>query len=210
MEVENYIRSVATNLGIDPSVAVAVANTEGGARDYMRIGDFRGPPWYSGVSYWPFQLHYGGAGTPWAAWGKTAGQGNDFTNTKHIQPGDWTGWQQSVMWALGIAKQDGWRQWYGAADHGIGRWDGIPGHAAGGWAGLHGPELAWLGERGPEYVVPNSALRGGGSAGAMQSVSMPIVIGDRVIEELWITGRDLAIRRGRVPGAGAASMGSLS
>jgi hypothetical protein len=26
------------------------------------------------------------------------------------------------------------------------------GHAAGGWAGLHGPELSWLGEKGPEYV----------------------------------------------------------
>jgi hypothetical protein len=38
---------------------------------------------------------------------------------------------------------------------------------------------------------------------------MPIVIGGRVIEELWITGRDLAIRRGRVPGAGAASMTSV-
>jgi SLT domain-containing protein len=93
----------------------------------------------------------------------------------------------------------------------IEHWAERGGYASGGWAGLHGPELAWLGERGPEYVVPNSALRaGGGSAGAMQSVSMPIVIGDRVIEELWITGRDLAIRRGRVPGAGAASMGSLS
>jgi TP901 family phage tail tape measure protein len=92
----------------------------------------------------------------------------------------------------------------------IEHWAERGGYASGGWAGLHGPELAWLGEKGPEYVVPNSALRGGGSASPLQSVSMPIVIGDRVIEELWITGRDLAIRRGRVPGAGAASMGSLS
>ena len=92
----------------------------------------------------------------------------------------------------------------------IEHWAQRGGYASGGWAGLHGPELAWLGERGPEYIVPNSALRGGGSAGAMQSVSMPIVIGGRTIEEIWIEGRDLAIRRGRVPGAGAASMGSLS
>lgn len=92
----------------------------------------------------------------------------------------------------------------------IEHWAERGGYASGGWAGLHGPELAWLGERGPEYVVPNHALRGGGSVGAMQSVSMPIVIGNRVIEELWITGRDLAIRRGRVPAAGASSMGSLS
>lgn len=32
-------------------------------------------------------------------------------------------------------------------------------HAEGGWVGLHGPELSWLGERGPEYVVPNHQLR---------------------------------------------------
>jgi hypothetical protein len=35
-------------------------------------------------------------------------------------------------------------------------------HAGGGWAGLHGPELSWLGEKGPEYVISNDALRGGG------------------------------------------------
>lgn len=100
---------------------------------------------------------------------------------------------------------------YGDPFEAVDFWKANQHYAAGGWAGLHGPELAWLGERGPEYVVPNSALRGGGGSDAgMQSVSMPIVIGDRVIEELWITGRDLAIRRGRVPGAGAASMGSLA
>lgn len=44
---------------------------------------------------------------------------------------------------------------------------GLPasGHAAGGWVGLRGPELAVLGEKGPEFVVPNHELRrpsGGG------------------------------------------------
>jgi hypothetical protein len=34
----------------------------------------------------------------------------------------------------------------------------VPGHAAGGWVGLHGPEMAIVGERGPEYIVPNNAL----------------------------------------------------
>jgi tape measure domain-containing protein len=70
------------------------------------------------------------------------------------------------------------------------------GYASGGWAGLHGPELAWLGERGPEYVVPNAALRGGG--GAMQTVRVEVAIGGRLAEEIYVTGRDLAIRRGRV------------
>jgi TP901 family phage tail tape measure protein len=40
----------------------------------------------------------------------------------------------------------------------------IGGHASGGWVGLNGPELSWLGERGPEYVIPNNALRGGGGS----------------------------------------------
>jgi hypothetical protein len=34
-----------------------------------------------------------------------------------------------------------------------------PAYAAGGIAGLNGPELALVGERGPELVVPNSILR---------------------------------------------------
>ena len=36
--------------------------------------------------------------------------------------------------------------------------------AAGGWVGLHGPEVALVGEKGPEYVVPNHQLRGGGGS----------------------------------------------
>lgn len=34
-------------------------------------------------------------------------------------------------------------------------------HASGGWVGLHGPELGLLGEKGPEYVIPNDQLRRG-------------------------------------------------
>lgn len=72
----------------------------------------------------------------------------------------------------------------------------FPGYAAGGWAGLHGPELAWLGERGPEYVVPHSELSGGGR---MDSLEIVVKISDREAERIHITGRQLAIRRGRVP-----------
>jgi tape measure domain-containing protein len=72
------------------------------------------------------------------------------------------------------------------------------------------PQLAMVGEREPEAIIPRSWFGTGASSGALQSVSMPIVLGTRVVEEIWIEGRDLAIRRGRVPGAGAASMGSLS
>lgn len=76
----------------------------------------------------------------------------------------------------------------------------LPRLASGGWAGLHGPELAWLGERGPEYVIPNAALsNSGGAAGPTQTVHVEIAVGGRVAEEIYVTGRDLAIRRGRVP-----------
>jgi hypothetical protein len=50
----------------------------------------------------------------------------------------------------------------GGAGSGIG--ESIGKHAGGGWAGLHGPELSWLGEKGPEYVVSNDELRAGGSS----------------------------------------------
>jgi len=40
------------------------------------------------------------------------------------------------------------------------------GHAEGGWVGLHGPEMAVVGEKGPEYIVPNHALGRGGGMGS--------------------------------------------
>jgi hypothetical protein len=41
------------------------------------------------------------------------------------------------------------------------------GFAAGGWVGLHGPERVLVGERGPEYVVPNHRLGTTTSGGGM-------------------------------------------
>src|SRR6185436_3831865 len=41
----------------------------------------------------------------------------------------------------------------------------MPGHASGGWVGLHGPELGLLGEKGPEYIVPNHQLGKTGTTG---------------------------------------------
>jgi hypothetical protein len=38
-------------------------------------------------------------------------------------------------------------------------------HAGGGWVGLNGPELSWLGESGPEYVVPHHKLGSTGGHG---------------------------------------------
>jgi TP901 family phage tail tape measure protein len=74
----------------------------------------------------------------------------------------------------------------------------ILGLAGGGWAGLNGPELAVLGERGPEYVIPNSGLRGGGGHSSM---TLNVAIGGRVAEQIVVEGYELAIRRGRLLGA---------
>jgi SLT domain-containing protein len=46
------------------------------------------------------------------------------------------------------------------------------GYAEGGWVGLHGPELAMVGERGPEYVVPNHRLNGKGSGDSVTLVGV--------------------------------------
>jgi hypothetical protein len=51
------------------------------------------------------------------------------------------------------------------------------GHAEGGWVGLHGPELAMVGEKGPEYIIPNHKLPsggGGGTGGGGTFVAVPL------------------------------------
>lgn len=199
-EIADYIVEAAKAHGIDPSVAVRVAQTEGGVEEYNKLGDFSGPPWYSGKSWWPFQLHYGGKG--YEQWGHTAGMGNDFTRKTGWAPGDPDAWKASIDYALDIAKRHGWSQWYGASKHGIGDWEGIPGHAAGGWAGLNGPELAWLGERGPEYVIPNAALASMSAAPAgdtyiIDARGAQVYDGSR-FEDLLVGALERAGRRGRI------------
>jgi hypothetical protein len=58
---------------------------------------------------------------------------------------------------------------------------GIGGHAEGGWVGLHGPELAVVGEKGPEYVIPNHQLGATGGGGGGQPVVIPIIIDGREV-----------------------------
>lgn len=70
-------------------------------------------------------------------------------------------------------------------------------YAAGGWAGLNGPEWALLGEKGPEYVVPNHALRSTGGSGSLQTIRVDLAIGGKVAANIYVEGRDVAIRQGR-------------
>lgn len=121
--VADYIRQAAISRGIDPNVALAIAQNEGGLddNDVAREGKFP-----TGKSYWAYQLHYGGAGTPYASYGTTAGMGNDFTERTGYQPGDPNAWRAAVDFALDHARKKGWSAWYGRGPAGIGEWDGIP------------------------------------------------------------------------------------
>jgi TP901 family phage tail tape measure protein len=89
---------------------------------------------------------------------------------------------------------------YGNANNAVDFWQAHGHYAQGGWAGLHGPELAWLGEKGPEYVVPNAALPGGGGRGQMQRLQIDVTADGRTKERLWIEGYQLLARRGGLPG----------
>jgi hypothetical protein len=120
--IESYIRAAASKRGIDPDVAVRIAQHEGGTDERAKQGTFS-----TGKSWWPFQLHYGGAGTPYASYGNTAGMGNDFTERTGYQPGDPNAMEASVDYALDHAARYGWGAWYGRGPAGVGEWDGIPG-----------------------------------------------------------------------------------
>lgn len=131
-EVEAFIRSEAERRGINGDAAVAVANSEGSASDYARRGTFP-----TGSSWWPFQLHYGGAGYEYL--GTAAGMGNTFTAKTGWQPGEVAAWRDSIRYALDHARLYGWGAWYGAAAIGIVGYHGIdlavpwPGTPAGEW-----------------------------------------------------------------------------
>jgi hypothetical protein len=116
-----YITQAARARGIDPAVALRIAQHEGGLDKYEgNMGQFP-----TGRSHWAFQLHYGGAGTPYAQWGDTAGMGNDFTAATGFAPGDPNAWQAAIDFALDHAAKNGWGAWYGRGPAGVGIWDGI-------------------------------------------------------------------------------------
>lgn len=124
-DYRGFLYREAPRRGIDPGVAERVVNHEGSLTEPARMGDFSGPPWYSGKSWWAFQLHYGGAGTPYAAWGGSAGMGNSFTELTGWAPGDPRAWRDAMRYALDAARAGGWGPWYGAAAEGITGFDGI-------------------------------------------------------------------------------------
>lgn len=111
IDIEGYIRRSAAARGIDPDIAIRVANSEGGLRDPFRQSDFV----KNGVrerSYGPFQLYMDG------------GLGNEAMKAGIDPRKDW---QAGVDFALDNAAKGGWSPWYGAAKAGIGDFDGLRG-----------------------------------------------------------------------------------
>lgn len=118
------IRASALRYGIDPNVALRVAQSEGGTTGWVQsnvvTNGAREP------SYGPFQALVGGPGT-----GFPAGMGNDMLRAG-IDPRVPS--QAYFDFAMQRAAQGGWTPWYGAANAGISRWQGIGGAAAPGGA----------------------------------------------------------------------------
>jgi hypothetical protein len=105
--VTSYIQQAAIARGIDPNVAVAVANSEG-LNTY--VGD-------QGSSFGPYQLHYGG------------GLGDSFTKSTGLDARDQSTVRQQIDYALDNAATSGWGAYHGAARMGIGNFTGIGANA---------------------------------------------------------------------------------
>jgi hypothetical protein len=122
-EIETFTREAARVRGIDPDIVVRAFQTEGGVSEPARLGDFSGPPWFSGKSWYPPQLHWGGRGPlswqDYTHFGHTAGMGNGFTALTGWEPGDPRAWRDAIRYALNRVKTGGWGPWYGPAAIGI-------------------------------------------------------------------------------------------
>ncbi len=110
--IEAYIRQAALQRGIDPNVAVKVAQSEGGLKSWNLQSQYV----KNGVqeqSYGPFQLYKGG------------GLGNDFMNKTGLDPALAANGPAGVDFALDHASKNGWGAWYGAKRVGVSNWEGI-------------------------------------------------------------------------------------
>jgi hypothetical protein len=130
--VTNYIRQAAVARGIDPDIAVRVAESEGLS---TYVGD-------SNSSFGPFQLHYGGIASGGNA---VAGMGDAFTKATGLDARDPSTIKAQIDFSLDQAAQYGWGQWHGAARIGLKPFDGI------------GANAKAIGSTGSASANPNSA-----------------------------------------------------
>lgn len=152
-QLEEYIRQRALRIGIDPSIALRVAKSEGLNANPAEAwrSTYRNKAGIREPSYTPYQLLVGGPGT-----GFPKGMGNDFMAATGLDPRNPSNVYQGIDYALSRAKSGGWSPWYGAAKVGVGKWDGIRNVAAQG--GL--PALATPKPNIPATPNPNPATGG--------------------------------------------------
>jgi hypothetical protein len=114
--VSAYIRSAATARGIDPDIALAVANSEG-LNTY--VGD-------NGSSFGPYQLHYGGVASGGNA---VSGLGDSFTKQTGLDARNPDTTAAQIDYALDNVATNGWGAFHGAATIGVGGRTGIGSNA---------------------------------------------------------------------------------
>lgn len=114
-ELIDYIRKSAAARGIDPDVAVRVAESEG-------LNGNPAEAWQSNVirkdgsreqSFTPFQLYMGG------------GLGNEYQKQTGLDPRDPANVYSAIDFSLNQAAQNGWGAWYGARNAGIQNYQGL-------------------------------------------------------------------------------------
>ena len=121
-EIAAYIRNSAARHGIDPDVALRIANSEGlrgSTPTRMTPGDKDGTGAYT--SFGPFQLHYAGRGGGMSS----KGMGDDFTRETGHHASDPRYWKEAIDFSMRRAAKGGWGPWHGRIGAGIGVRQGI-------------------------------------------------------------------------------------
>jgi len=150
--LKQYIRFSAAQRGIDPEVAVRVAQSEG-LNTY--VGD-------SGSSFGPYQLHYGNVAS---GGNRVGGLGDTFTKTTGLDARDPTTIQQQIDFTLDQVRKGGWGPWHGAKAAGIGAYQGV---------GTYNGDPSQFGNY-PTFVEPTAPAPSAGFTNAGGPTGLPSV-----------------------------------
>lgn len=160
-QVAAMIKEEAAKRGIDPKVALAIANSEG-LNNYRSTANGRKWGMDKEPSYGPFQLLMGkGTGGP-------TGMGDDFLAKTGIDPSKDNSPEsikRQIQFALDHAKTNGWRAWYGRFNAGVGVNEGLD------WNGKYTPGQ-YMKEAETTNVSGHSAKSGGFFGGGEQCVDL--------------------------------------
>ncbi|MCJ2044413.1 hypothetical protein MKK58_07680 [Methylobacterium sp. J-078] len=168
-EIAAYIRNSAARHGIDPSVALRIANSEGlrgSTPNRMTPGDRDGAGNYT--SFGPFQLHYAGRGGGMSS----KGLGDAYTRETGHHASDPTHWREQIDFAMRHARKGGWGPWHGRIGAGIGVRDGI-GTYSGPIPSAEPSAAAEGGSDVPYYQRPRSNVPGGMSRLRDDEIEVP-------------------------------------